>query len=54
MYFDGLLTSESYMEILFGPFADFLEEEVSLLDLSSMWYQHDDAPAKKSAQTCTF
>ncbi|GFY13143.1 uncharacterized protein TNCV_363901 [Trichonephila clavipes] len=36
MYFDGPLTSESYMENLSGPLADFLEDEVSLRDLSRM------------------
>ncbi|GFU80189.1 uncharacterized protein TNCV_4309911 [Trichonephila clavipes] len=54
MYFDGPLTSESYTEILSEPLADFLEDEVSLRDLSCMWYQHDGAPAHKSAQPCTF
>ncbi|GFV12037.1 uncharacterized protein TNCV_669681 [Trichonephila clavipes] len=54
MYFDGPLTSELYTEILSGPLADFLEDEVSLRDLSRMWYQHDGAPAHKSAQPCTF
>ncbi|GFW46495.1 uncharacterized protein TNCV_4811821 [Trichonephila clavipes] len=52
LYFDGHLTSESYMEILSGPLADFLEDKVSLRDLSHMWYQHDGAPAHKSAQPC--
>ncbi|GFT15894.1 uncharacterized protein TNCV_3314771 [Trichonephila clavipes] len=54
IYFDGSLTSESYTEILSGPLADFLEHEVSLRDLSRMWYQHDGAPAHKSAKPCTF
>ncbi|PRD30640.1 UNVERIFIED_CONTAM: hypothetical protein NCL1_25804 [Trichonephila clavipes] len=36
MYFDGPSTSESYMEILSRPLADFLEDEVSLRDLSRM------------------
>ncbi|GFV20610.1 uncharacterized protein TNCV_776551 [Trichonephila clavipes] len=36
MYFDVPFTSESYMEILSGPLADFLEDEVSLRDLSRM------------------
>ncbi|GFS79336.1 uncharacterized protein TNCV_3261061 [Trichonephila clavipes] len=53
-YFDGPLTSESYTEILSRPLADFLEEEVSLRDLSRMWYQHDVAPAHKFAQPFTF
>ncbi|GFX00899.1 uncharacterized protein TNCV_4578651 [Trichonephila clavipes] len=44
----------SYTEILSGPLADFLEDEASLRDLSRMWYQHDGAPAHKSAQPCTF
>ncbi|GFV02776.1 uncharacterized protein TNCV_619741 [Trichonephila clavipes] len=43
-----------YTEILSGPLADFLEDEVSLRDLSRMWYQHDGAPTHKSAQPCTF
>ncbi|GFX04639.1 DUF4817 domain-containing protein [Trichonephila clavipes] len=30
------------------------QDEVSLWDLSRMWYQHDGAPAHKSAQPCTF
>ncbi|GFW40228.1 uncharacterized protein TNCV_5119091 [Trichonephila clavipes] len=34
--------------------SDFLEHEVSLRDLSRMWYQHDGAPAQKSVQPCTF
>ena len=38
MYFDGPLTSESYIEVLSGPLAEFLEDEVSLQDLSRMWY----------------
>ncbi|GFU78307.1 uncharacterized protein TNCV_4497941 [Trichonephila clavipes] len=38
LYFDGPLTSESYTEILSGPLADLLEDEVSLRDLSRMWY----------------
>ncbi|GFW36996.1 uncharacterized protein TNCV_5018941 [Trichonephila clavipes] len=42
------------MKILFGPLADFLEDEVSLRDLSRMWHQHDEAPAHKSAQPCIF
>ncbi|GFX04239.1 uncharacterized protein TNCV_3973881 [Trichonephila clavipes] len=54
MHFDGPLTSESYTEILSGPLPDFLEDEVSLRDLSRMCYQHDCAPAHKSAQPCTF
>ncbi|GFW34606.1 uncharacterized protein TNCV_952341 [Trichonephila clavipes] len=54
IYFDGPLTSESYMEILSAPLPDFLEDEVSLRDLSRMWYQHNDAPVHKSAQPCTF
>ncbi|GFV64897.1 uncharacterized protein TNCV_197091 [Trichonephila clavipes] len=52
--FDGPLTSESYTEILSGPLAYFLEDEVSLRNLSRIWYQHDGAPAHKSAQSCTF
>ncbi|GFW81276.1 uncharacterized protein TNCV_376241 [Trichonephila clavipes] len=52
IFFDGPLTSESYTEILSGPLADFLEDEVSLRDLSCMWYQHDGVPAHKSAQPC--
>ncbi|GFT31308.1 uncharacterized protein TNCV_607561 [Trichonephila clavipes] len=47
-------TSESYTEILSGPLADFLEDEVPLWDLSCMWYHHDGGPAHKSAQPCTF
>ncbi|GFU32446.1 uncharacterized protein TNCV_3720711 [Trichonephila clavipes] len=54
LYFDGPLTSESHTEILSGPLADFLEDEVSLRDLSRMWYQNDGAPAHKSAEPCTF
>ncbi|GFU29885.1 uncharacterized protein TNCV_1686791 [Trichonephila clavipes] len=54
MYFDGLFTSESYMEILSGPLANFLEDEVSLQDLSCMWYQHDGSPTHKFAQPFTF
>ncbi|GFU91728.1 uncharacterized protein TNCV_1795951 [Trichonephila clavipes] len=54
IYFDGPLTSESYTEILSGLLAYFLEDEVSLRDLSRMWYQHDGAPTHKSAQPCTF
>ncbi|GFV41533.1 uncharacterized protein TNCV_3626851 [Trichonephila clavipes] len=54
MYFDGSLTSESYTEILSGPLADFLEDEVSLQDWSRMWYQYRGAPVHKSAQPCTF
>ncbi|GFV28403.1 transposable element Tcb2 transposase [Trichonephila clavipes] len=44
MHFDGPITSESYTEILSGPLADFLEDEVSLWDFSCMWHQHDVAP----------
>ncbi|GFY12622.1 uncharacterized protein TNCV_2448131 [Trichonephila clavipes] len=54
IYSEGPLTSESYTEILSGLLADFLEDEVSLRDLLRMWYQHDGAPAPKSAQPCTF
>ncbi|GFX33877.1 DUF4817 domain-containing protein [Trichonephila clavipes] len=36
MYFDGPLTLESSTEILSGPLADFLEDEVSLRHLSRM------------------
>ncbi|GFV72045.1 uncharacterized protein TNCV_2459781 [Trichonephila clavipes] len=54
IYFDGPLTSELYTEILSGPLADILEDEVSLRDLSRLWYQHDGAPAHKSVQPCTF
>ncbi|GFT54427.1 uncharacterized protein TNCV_2727611 [Trichonephila clavipes] len=54
IYFDESLTSESYTDILSGPLADFLEDEDSLRDLSRMWYQHDGAPAHKSAQPSTF
>ncbi|GFW16794.1 uncharacterized protein TNCV_1551461 [Trichonephila clavipes] len=54
MYFDGPLTLKSYTEISSGLLADFLEDEVSLRDLSRMWYQHDGAPTHKSAQPCTF
>ncbi|GFS55675.1 uncharacterized protein TNCV_131841 [Trichonephila clavipes] len=54
IYFDGSLASESYTEILSGPLADFLEHEVSLRDLSRMWYQHEGASAHKSAQPYTF
>ncbi|GFU54477.1 uncharacterized protein TNCV_3024541 [Trichonephila clavipes] len=54
IYFDGSLTSESYTEILSGPLADFLEDEVSLRDLSHMWYHHDGASSHKSAQPCSF
>ncbi|GFX65902.1 uncharacterized protein TNCV_13231 [Trichonephila clavipes] len=38
IYFDKPLTSESYTEILSGLLADFLEDEVSLRDLSRIWY----------------
>ena len=41
-------------EIFSGPSADFLEDEVSLRDLSRMWYQHDGVPAHKSKKQCTF
>ncbi|GFW25494.1 uncharacterized protein TNCV_3722221 [Trichonephila clavipes] len=44
IYFDGSLTSESYTEILSGPLADFLEDEVSLRDLTRMRYQRDGSP----------
>ncbi|GFW42518.1 uncharacterized protein TNCV_4257131 [Trichonephila clavipes] len=54
MYLYGPLTSESYMEILSGSLDDFLEDEVSLRDLSRVWYQHDGAPAHKFGQPCTF
>ncbi|GFX36577.1 uncharacterized protein TNCV_2031581 [Trichonephila clavipes] len=54
MYFDELLTSESYTEILPRPLADFLEDEVSLRDFSCMWYQHDVAPVHKSVKLCAF
>ncbi|GFW63028.1 uncharacterized protein TNCV_4453761 [Trichonephila clavipes] len=54
IYFDGPLTTESYTEILSGLLVDFLENKVSLRDLSRMWYQHDGAPAHKSTQPCTF
>ncbi|GFT56036.1 uncharacterized protein TNCV_3117211 [Trichonephila clavipes] len=54
MYFDEPLTSESYTGILSGPLADILEDEVSLWDLSRMWYQHEGTPAHKSAQPCKF
>ncbi|PRD19392.1 UNVERIFIED_CONTAM: hypothetical protein NCL1_57459 [Trichonephila clavipes] len=54
MYFDGPLISESYMEILSELFANFLEDEVSLRDLSRMWFQPDGVPAHKSAQPFTF
>ncbi|GFU56681.1 uncharacterized protein TNCV_4129291 [Trichonephila clavipes] len=53
-YFDGPLTSESYMEILSGPLADSLEDEIPLRGLSRMWNQHNGAPAHKSAQPCKF
>ncbi|GFU64197.1 uncharacterized protein TNCV_3745651 [Trichonephila clavipes] len=53
IYFDGPLTSESCTEILPGPLADILEDEVSLRYLSRMWYQHDGAFAHKSAQSFT-
>ncbi len=53
-FFDASLTSQSYTEILSGPLTDFLDDTVSLRDLSRMWYQHDGAPAHKSAQPCTF
>ncbi|GFX40802.1 uncharacterized protein TNCV_3760261 [Trichonephila clavipes] len=53
MYFDRPLTSESYTEILSGMLADFLDE-ISLRDLSRMWYKNASAPAHKSAQPCTF
>ncbi|GFT40159.1 uncharacterized protein TNCV_1526731 [Trichonephila clavipes] len=54
IYFDRPLTSESYTEILSGLLADFLEDEVSLRDLSCMWYQLDGATTHKSVQPCTF
>ncbi|GFT74089.1 uncharacterized protein TNCV_3708061 [Trichonephila clavipes] len=54
IYFDGPLTSESYTEILSGPLAHCLDDKVSLLDLSRMWYRHDDAPTYKPAESCTF
>ncbi|GFV43621.1 uncharacterized protein TNCV_2679221 [Trichonephila clavipes] len=54
MYFDEPLTSESYTGILSGPLANFLEDEVSLRDLSRMWYQNVLTPAHKSTQPCTF
>ncbi|GFX26325.1 uncharacterized protein TNCV_949231 [Trichonephila clavipes] len=45
MHFDGPLRSESYTEILSGQLVDSLEDEVSLRDLSRMWYQNDGVPA---------
>ncbi|GFT41967.1 uncharacterized protein TNCV_1668011 [Trichonephila clavipes] len=54
IYFDGPLTSESYAKILSGPLADFLEDEISLRNLSRMWYQRDGAKTHKSGQPCTF
>ncbi|GFV44528.1 uncharacterized protein TNCV_3287101 [Trichonephila clavipes] len=54
VYFDGPLTSESFTEVLSRTLADFSEDEVSLRDLSRMWYQHDGAPAHKSAHPFTF
>ncbi|GFX06529.1 uncharacterized protein TNCV_3017631 [Trichonephila clavipes] len=44
---------ESYTEILSGQSAEFLEDEVSLRDLSRMWYQQNGAHKHKSAQPCT-
>ena len=49
MYFGGPLTSESYTEILSGPLVNFLEDEVSLRDLSCMRFQHDGASTHKFA-----
>ena len=54
MYFDEPLTSESQPEILSALLLEFLEDEVSLQDLSRMRYQHDGTPAYKSTQPCTF
>ncbi|GFX41051.1 uncharacterized protein TNCV_2217491 [Trichonephila clavipes] len=54
MYCDIPLTSEFYTKILSGPLAYFLEDEVSLRDLSRMWYQYDGAPTHKFAQPFTF
>ncbi|GFV08008.1 uncharacterized protein TNCV_3443981 [Trichonephila clavipes] len=54
MYCDGPLTSESYTEILSGPLAGFLEDKVSLRDLSRMRYQYDGATTDKFTQPITF
>lgn len=53
-FFDGCLKARSYTEILSGPLTDVLDDTISLRDLSRMWFQHDGAPAHKSAQPCTF
>ena len=54
MYFNGPITTEPYTEILSGPLVVFLKDEVSLRNLSRMWYEHDGAPVHKSAQPYTF
>lgn len=52
-FFDGALTSERYAQILEGSVTDFLDECVSLRDLSQMWFHHDGAPAHKSLKPRT-
>ena len=52
-FFYGTLISDRYAHVLEGPMSDFLDECVSLRDLSQMWFQHDGAPTHKSLKPRT-
>lgn len=46
-FFEGTLKGNDYVNLLRGPLSDFLDDHVSLADLSKIWFQHDGAPAHK-------
>jgi hypothetical protein len=52
-FFDNTLTGKKYVDLLRGPVSDFLDDHVSLADLTKMWFQHDGAPAHKAAPSRT-
>ena len=48
VFYEGTLTGHRYLQLLQDNIPEFLEE-TPLAELSTIWFQHDDAPPHKIA-----
>lgn len=48
VFYEGTLTGRRYLELLESILPDF-EDDLPLVDLRSLWFQHDGAPAHRPA-----
>ena len=52
-FVDDTLISKNYVDLFCEPSFDFLDDHVSLADLTKMSFQHDGLPTQKVAPSRT-